>query len=450
MDEYIITDDEFVEESYDESYESDDDITLEDVESYLESMRNDITDAMELRDNMIQEEYEYEDLSLEDVESYIESNIDVYNDGVDLYNTMIMESDDNLTDDFEESGDSEKRGFSDTMREAAKRGIGKLDRKIHRKEDNKQHDVYMARWKKLNEANHHDNERVSELLAKRSEIRHNSDIDDDQKKKQISQINQTIEKVFAHQDKRNKLIQQNRDNYSNYLKQRHAKYGTPDMIIKNKKKDGDFKESYELKNTYQEEFDLELDEPLTAYEFFDESYEPDDSPIVPRSNESIEYTQEVTIAELPVVTAAAIALITTGKALINQFTTNKKYGRFPKDMKRVYEIIESKNFEASENKRALKKALKALSKDLKYMIHGFGSRWKITVNEYDEIRKLKRHVDDLYTRGCMLTSNKQLSDKRRVGERIEGFLKQGNKVLEILNKSIYKDSAPDAVNEWMV
>lgn len=319
-DEFIMFDDND-NNSYQESYEPDDDITLEDVESYLESMRNDITDAMELRDNMIQEEYEYEDLSLEDVESYIESNIDVYNDGVDLYNTMIQESDDNLTDDFET------------------------------------------------------------------------------------------------------------DQMSSY------------------------EESYSLTDYRDNEIDLELDEPLTAYEFFDESYEPDDTPIVPRSNESIEYTQEVTLAELgavTVVTAAAIALITTGKALINRFTTNKKYGRFPKDMKRVYEIIESKNFEASENKQSLKKAFKALSKDLKYMIHGFGSRWKITVNEAEEIRKLKRHVDDLYTRGCMLTGNKQLSDKRRVSERIEGFLKQGNKVLEILNKSIYKDSAPDAVNEWMV
>lgn len=214
-----------------------------------------------------------------------------------------------------------------------------------------------------------------------------------------------------------------------------------------------YQESYSLTDYRDNEIDLELDEPLTAYEFFDESYEPDDTPIVPRSNESIEYTQEVTLAELgavTVVTVAAIALIKTGKALINQFTTNKKYGRFPKDMKRVYDIIESNNFEASENKRALKKAFRALSKDLTYMLHGFGSRWKITVNEAEEIRKLKRHVDDLYTHGHMLTSNKQRSDKRRVGERIEEFLKQGNKVLEILNKSIYKNASNDAVTEWKV
>lgn len=317
-DEYIMMSDH--EDAFEESY---DDVTLEDVESYLESMRNDITDAMELRDNMIQEEYEYEDLSLEDVESYIESTIDNYNSGVDLYNTMIQESDDNVTDNFEE-------------------GV------------------------------------INKIKAK------------------------------------------------------------------------SIKESYTLDNPFERATDLELDEPLTAYEFFDESYEPDDTPIVPRSNESIEYTQEVTVLELLGLTAAAIALIKTGKVLINRFTTNKKYGRFPKDMKRVYDIIESENFEASENKRALKKAFRALSNDLTYMLHGFGSRWKITVNEAEEIRKLKRHVDDLYTHGHMLTSSKQLSDKRRVGERIEGFLKQGNKVLEILNKSIYKNASDDAVTEWMV
>lgn len=386
MDEYIITDDEFVEESYDDSYEPDDDITLEDVESYLESMRNDITDAMELRDNMIQEEYEYEDLSLEDVESYIESTIDNYNSGVDLYNTMIMESDDNLTDDFEE-GVINKIKAKNAIKKS-----GDIERRI-------------------------------------TNIKNTTSIDD------LVDLGEKVEAERRAAGIPEEDITETR---------KRIKLGGK------KNKDGSIKESYSLTDYRDNEIDLELDEPLTAYEFFDESYEPDDTPIVPRSNESIEYTQEVTLAELGAVTVAAIALIKTGKALINRFTTNKKYGRFPKDMKRVYEIIESKNFEASENKRSLKKAFKAVSKDLKYMLHGFGSRWKITVNEAEEIRKLKRHVDDLYTRGCMLTNDKQLSDKRRVGERIEGFLKQGNKVLEILNKSIYKDSAPDAVNEWIV
>ena len=386
MDEYIITDDEFVEESYDDSYEPDDDITIEDVESYLESVKEDITDAIELRDNMIQEEYEYEDLSLEDVESYIESNIDEYNDGVDLYNTMIMESDDNLTDNFEEGVINKIKA-----KNAVKKS-GDIERHI-------------------------------------ANIKNTTSIDD------LVDLGEKVEAERRAAGIPEEDITETR---------KRIKLGGK------KNKDKSIKESYTLDNPFERATELDMEEPLTAYEFFDESYEPDDTPIVPRSNESIEYTQEVTIVELAVVTVAAIALIKTGKVLINQLTTNKKYGRFPKDMKRVYEIIESKNFEASENKRALKKAFKALSKDLKYMLHGFGSRWKITVNEYDEIRKLKRHVDDLYTRGCMLTSNKQLSDKHRVGERIEEFLKQGNKVLEILNKSIYKDSAPDAVNEWMV
>ena len=385
--EFIMFNDENVDDnSYQESYEPDDDVTLEDVESYLESMRNDITDAMELRDNMIQEEYEYEDLSLEDVESYIESTIDNYNSGVDLYNTMIQESDDNVTDNFEEGVINKIKA-----KNAVKKS-GDIERHI-------------------------------------ANIKNTTSIDD------LVDLGEKVEAERRAAGIPEEDITETR---------KRIKLGGK------KNKDKSIKESYALTDYRDNEIDLELDEPLTAYEFFDESYEPDDTPIVPRSNESIEYTQEVTVAELAVVTVAAIALIKTGKVLINQFTTNKKYGRFPKDMKRVYDIIESENFEASENKRALKKAFKALSKDLKYMIHGFGSRWKITINEYDEIRKLKRLVDDLYTRGCMLTNNKQLSDKRRVGERIEEFLKQGNKVLEILNKSIYKNASDDAVTEWMV
>lgn len=380
-DEYIMMSDH--EDTVEESY---DDITLEDVESYLESMRNDITDAMELRDNMIQEEYEYEDLSLEDVESYIESTIDNYNSGVDLYNTMIQESDDNVTDNFEE-------GVINKIK--AKNAIKKS----------------------------------GDIESRIANIKNTTSIDD------LVDLGEKVEAERRAAGIPEEDITETR---------KRIKLGGK------KNKDKSIKESYTLDNPFERATDLELDEPLTAYEFFDESYEPDDTPIVPRSNESIEYTQEFTLGDLAVLTVAAVALIKTGKVLINRFTTNKKYGRFPKDMKRVYDIIESENFEASENKRALKKAFRALSKDLTYMLHGFGSRWKITVNEAEEIRKLKRHVDDLYTRGHMLTSSKQRSDKRRVGERIEGFLKQGNKVLEILNKSIYKNTADDAVTEWMV
>lgn len=219
-------------------------------------------------------------------------------------------------------------------------------------------------------------------------------------------------------------------------------------IIKNKKRDDDFMESYELKNTYQEEFDLEAGETLTAYEFFDESYEPDDDPLVYESEEI--YTQEFTIAGAILAGTALGTALGMGVNILDQFITGRKYGRFPKDMKKVYQIIQAENFEASENKRALKKALRKLDTDLAWMLGGVGSRWKITVNEADELKKLKKHVEDLYTRGLMLTRIKKLSDKRRVPERLEDFVTQGNKVLEMLNKSIYKGNNTDAVTEYMV
>lgn len=484
-DEYIMTNDDIVEESYTEPDNCDnDDVTLEDVESYLEYTKTNINDAMELRDKMVQEGYEYEDLSLEDVNTYIEYSINEYNNIVDVVNDIIQEADettdDSMVDDFEESGDSEKRGFSDTIREAAKRGSAKIGRNINyitgsniiedREETalDKRRSKIKERSDKLRKARHDNTEALGKLVDKQRAIRYNHDIDDDQKQKLYNQLDREFVRLENRRNKIDKLSDRNGENYKNYLndfdthlknKSRDLQFvrDTPERIAKfmnklrhGKEDDGDFKESYELKNSYQEEFDLELDEPLTAFEFFDESYEPDNTPIVPLSDEGIEFAQEVTLAELGavvVVTAAAIALIKTGKSLINRL---KSYGRFPKDMKRVYDIIESENFEASENKRALKKAFKALSKDLAYMLHSFGSRWKITVNEAEEIRKLKRHVDDLYTRGHMLTGNKRLSDKRRVGERIEGFLKQGNKVLEILNKTIYKNTSNDSVTEWMV
>lgn len=437
-DEFIMFNDDNVDDnnSYQESYEPDDDITLEDVESYLESMRNDITDAMELRDNMIQEEYEYEDLSLEDVESYIESNIDAYNDGVDLYNEMIQESDDNLTDNVEEGWEDspEYKKAADLYHQRAAR-IKQFNDKWGKQEDD-----YTGGNPRAFKNYHRFKKAVAEPTL------HKIKWDED-----VNGLEEDVDKILHKRAVKNvkKRIPKSVDGS---IRKKYRLPTSDDYDAEWDRKNGitSPKTEYALTDYRDSEIDLELDEPLTAYEFFDESYEPDDTPIIPRSTEEIEFAQEVTLAELglvTVVTVAAIALIKTGKALINRLKT---YGRFPKDMKRVYEIIESKNFEASENKRALKKAFRALSKDLTYMLHSFGSRWKITVNEADEIRKLKRHVDDLYTRGFMLTGNKQLSDKRRVGERIEGFLKQGNKVLEILNKSIYKNASDDAVTEWMV
>ena len=84
------------------------------------------------------------------------------------------------------------------------------------------------------------------------------------------------------------------------------------------------------------------------------------------------------------------------------------------------------------------------------MFNGIGGRWKVTVNEAAELKKLKKHVDDLYTRGWMLTRNEELSQKRRVPERIAEFVEQGNKVLKILSKSVYKNPADDVTTEYMV
>lgn len=386
-DEFIMFNDNNVDDnSYQESYEPDDDVTLEDVESYLESMRNDITDAMELRDDMIQEEYEYEDLSLEDVESYIESTINNYNSGVDLYNTMIQESDDNVTDNFEE-------------------GV------------------------------------INKIKAKNA-VKKSGD----------------IENVIANS--KNTISIDDFIDYGEKVEAERRAAGLPEEDITEtrkrfkfggkKNKDKSIKESYTLDNPFERATELDMEEPLTAYEFFDESYEPDDTPIIPRSTEEIEFAQEVTLVELGIISAAAITAITVGHKLIDRLIVHKKFGRFPKDMKRLYDVLESENFKASENKRALKKALRALSKDLVWMLSpGMYSRWKITPNEKTALKKLQKHVNDLYLNKFMLTRSESLSNKRRIPERLDELVQQGNKVLEILNKTIYKKS-PDVTTEWMV
>ena len=386
-DEFIMFNDNNVDDnSYQESYEPDDDITLEDVESYLESVKENITDAIELRDNMIQEEYEYEDLSLEDVESYIESTIDNYNSGVDLYNTMIMESDDNLTDNFEEGVINKIKA-----KNAVKKS-GDIERHI-------------------------------------ANIKNTTSIDD------LVDLGEKVEAERRAAGIPEEDITETR---------KRIKLGGK------KNKDKSIKESYTLDNPFERATELDMEEPLTAYEFFDESYEPDDTPIIPRSTEEIEFAQEVTLVELGIISAAALTAIKVGHKLIDQLIVHRKFGRFPKDMKRLYDILESENFKASENKRALKKALRALSKDLVWMLGpGMYSRWKITPNEKTALKKLQKHVNDLYLNKFMLTRVESLSNKRRIPERLDELVQQGNKVLEMLNKTIYKKS-PDVTTESMV
>lgn len=460
-------------DSYQESYESDESVTLEDVEAYLESLSTDIDEAVMLRDDMIQEEYEYEDLSLEDVETYIESAIDKYNDIVDTVNGIVQEAaeatDDSSVDDFEESARRDispydrAHRYREDPRETLKRHEA-LDRnsidptgryyeikadKEHIKEDDD------LRRKRLKNKVYKDNidKLPSKEYIKAKELR---DFYTDLDKK--SYRNSDPDKSTYYKDSIDILNGNMKDIVDAHKARKEADaYSkmTPLARAVNKKYEK-FANEYALNDYRDNELDLELEEPLTAQEFFDESYEPDNEPFVPYTDEGI-YIEadgpekhDLTLGGAIVLGAGLGAAIGTGINIINMLITEHKYGRFPHDMKRVYDIVQKADFKASANKRILKKALKAVSKDLHWMFNGIGGRWKVTVNEAAELKKLRKHVDDLYTRGWMLTRNEELSQKRRVPERIAEFIEQGNKVLKILNKSVYKNPAEDVTTEYMV
>lgn len=412
-------------ESYQESYESDESVTLEDVEAYLESLSTDIDEAEALRDDMIQEEYEYEDLTLEDVEMFIESAVDKYNNIVDTVNGIVQEAaettDNSGVDDFEEAGDIddfEIFGKGSPWDPRRKYKI-KVDEKRFKEDD------------KLRRKRRDNNDYVDDIdtlpsrdYIKAKELRGHYSKDPRRNKAMLSMIDQNMKDIVTDARKARKA--------------------------------NDHVKEYALTNYRDNELDLEFEEPLTAYEFFDESYEPDNEPFVPYTDEGI-YIEadgpekhDLTVGGAIVLGAGLGAAIGTGINIINMLITEHKFGRFPHDMKRVYDIVQKADFKASANKRVLKKALKAVSKDLRWMFNGIGGRWKVTVNEAAELKKLRKHVDDLYTRGWMLTRNEELSQKRRVPERIAEFVEQGNKVLKILNKTVYKNPAEDVTTEYMV
>lgn len=147
------------------------------------------------------------------------------------------------------------------------------------------------------------------------------------------------------------------------------------------------------------------------------------------------------------------AAIGTCLVIISNIITDDKYGRFPMDMKKVLELINSPSFDPAADKRELKKALKNVSKDLRFMLYGYGGRWKVTVKETKELETLYRIVADLYDRGFMISSNPNKNKKRRVDDRIKEFVDQSKVVLTMMAKD---SNVPEgktkeqAMMEWYI
>lgn len=147
------------------------------------------------------------------------------------------------------------------------------------------------------------------------------------------------------------------------------------------------------------------------------------------------------------------AIIGTCLVIIRNIITYDKYGRFPMDMKKVLKLINSPSFDPTADKKELKKALKNVSKDLRFMLYGYGCRWKVTVKETKELETLYRIVADLYDRGFMISSNPNKNKKRRVDDRIKEFVDQSKVVLTMMAKD---SNVPDgktkeqAMMEWYI
>lgn len=147
------------------------------------------------------------------------------------------------------------------------------------------------------------------------------------------------------------------------------------------------------------------------------------------------------------------AIIGTCLVIISKIITDNKYGRFPMDMKKVLELINSPSFDPAADKKEFKKALRNVSKDLRFMLYGYGGRWKVTVKESKELETLYRIVADLYDRGFMISSNPNKNKKRRVDDRIKEFVDQSKVVLTMMAKD---SNVPEgktkeqAMMEWYI
>lgn len=372
----------------------------------------------DMDDNMFNEEH----VSLDELDAYIEYAMDDLHDAMELRNRLIQESDDDTVEDFEESDDD----FSDDYEEE---GRPNTRNSTINQYDTANRDANITKYclkRKLPNTDYSDMEELHDQSVKtkkkiQQRLLHTNAANTETNKKY--KYNESYEDTIIHNY--NEPVQENKTyclkTNNMFTTESYDEPTGPDRFVQ---------------ESYIRQLNLDLDDTLTEEEFFDEHYVP-------------EFYKESYIG---VAVSGAVIGFALGSALsagiiyIDKLITDNKYGRFPKDMKAVYDIIKTEGFEASDNTKKLKKAFRHLNADLVYMLGGFGSRWKLTVDEAEEVKKLKDYVDDLYTRGWMLTKNKEKSDKRRVPERIEAFVKQGNKVLEMLSKSEYKSTL---VKEYM-
>ena len=385
----------------------------------------------------VRESYEYDEL--DELNAYIEATVNDLHEAMELRNELIQESDDDTVEDFEESDDN----CTDEYEEADKKTGDLIAGEIHRGTKFGQ---------RYGSSLDHKNPKAQENFRKFRDATINNPVDN-------IKFRETVlnEKGGTLKDweKLNKYADDFEARIPNKTKRGGKIYRDKYRIPKDK----DYEEYYSdaIIRNYDEPIEEETTYRLRSNDMFTESY--DDQPIGPDRFVQ-EYNPDTKAAVLggilgytardtllvAGITADVMMVVKVVDSIIASATYKKKYGRFAEDMKAVMDILkESKD--GTIKTGLLCKALHTLKDDCD-TISGKGiishkAMVNLTATERSEIKQLSVIIKDLKR---MLTSKPDKAAQRRVSDRIEDFVKKCETVTKLLNRGKNKG---DVVKEYM-
>ena len=376
----------------------------------------------------MRESYEYDEL--DELNAYIEATVNDLHEAMELRNELIQESDDDTVEDFEESDDN----FTDEYEEADKKTGDLIADEIYRGTKFGQRYGSSLDYK---------NPKARENFRKFRDAAINSPVD---KIKFRETVLNEKGGTLKDWEKLNKYADEFEARIPNKTKRGGKIYRDKYRIPKDK----DYEEYYSdaIIRNYDEPVEEETTYCLRSNDMFTESYDDE-------SYEPNRFHQEgfIRSIQMAIDTAATINLTAQVFVIVGAINTictsliyEKRLGRFPSEMKRVMDIIK-KSKDGTVNTEDLYSALGDLKHATKTIVGqnaiSLKAKKNFTQTEREEMKKMIKIISDLEN---MLTSKKYQAAERRVAARIEDFVTQAEKVMKLINRG---RNEGDVVKEYM-
>lgn len=147
-------------------------------------------------------------------------------------------------------------------------------------------------------------------------------------------------------------------------------------------------------------------------------------------------------------TAFSIYLLT--RYIVHNEMFKKALGRFPNDMMRFCQSISELPEDLSEEDiKKLKKSLKVINKDVKWLESGSYGKDLITPKEKKLCNLMGDQIRDL-TRFGLISKNIDKQHSRRINDRIKQFVDTVNEFFELIHSDAIEYNRKETIKEYMI